>query len=461
MQGATLTPEITAEEIERLDKAGFRFESGTHFVTGKDGDIERIRKGLAPEPRLRPQSPPGARPEPPDEAAFYGIAGEIVNTLDPHTEADRAAVLFQTLAICGTMFGAGPYMQIGLVKHYARLYIGIVGETSMARKGESLQVAWTIPSLADLTLRKISGIASGEAIIDAVHDDIEKTVKGNVEIIPGIADKRLQVAEPELARLFRTMKRPSDTISSVLRDAFDTNHIMLIAKTQGLKQDATGAHIGVILHGTAPELKREISDVDINNGFLNRFAWVSARRSKLLAVPEPPPAKAVGVLVATLQRRLEDAQGFGQMKLSRAAADLYTDRYAALTTPQPGTLGAVVARAATLVSRFAMIYALLDGCELIGVEHLEAALAAWDYCAASAAYIFGTLTGDAVADRIEEALTYNGPMSKTEISNEVFERHIKATRLNEAVIVLQKLGRIRRHINYKTGGRPGEIWMLS
>lgn len=36
-----------------------------------------------------------------DEQAFYGLFGTIVRLIEPHTEADRAAILFQLLASFG------------------------------------------------------------------------------------------------------------------------------------------------------------------------------------------------------------------------------------------------------------------------------------------------------------------------------------------------------------------------
>ena len=54
--------------------------------------------------------------------------------------------------------------------------------------------------------------------------------------------------------------------------------------------------------------------------------------------------------------------------------------------------------------RLALIYALLDQAEAIDVVHLEAGLAVWQYCEASARYIFGDLLGDPAADLILQTL---------------------------------------------------------
>ena len=58
--------------------------------------------------------------------------------------------------------------------------------------------------------------------------------------------------------------------------------------------------------------------------------------------------------------------------------------YPALSAEQPGLLGAITARAEAQTMRLALIYALLDGAGEIDRVHIEAALAVWAFCEASA-----------------------------------------------------------------------------
>jgi len=95
----------------------------------------------------------------------------------------------------------------------------------------------------------------------------------------------------------------------------------------------------------------------------------------------------------------------------------------------------------------------------IEAEHLEAALAVWDYAEESACYIFGDATGDVVADQILEALRAALPdgMSRTEISH-LFRRHQSAQRIGQALTLLAKTGRAYCKRVKDTGGRPSERW---
>jgi hypothetical protein len=78
--------------------------------------------------------------------------------------------------------------------------------------------------------------------------------------------------------------------------------------------------------------------------------------------------------------------------------------YSALSTPIPGLMGHLTARGEAHTARLALTYALLDGTTKIRAEHLRAALAIWDYSAASARFIWGDALGNPVADEILKAL---------------------------------------------------------
>src|SRR5580704_6665799 len=68
-------------------------------------------------------------------AALYGLTGEFVNTILPHTEADAAALLMNFLVAYGSMIGHGPAFPVEGVLHNANLYFVQVGKTSKGRKG--------------------------------------------------------------------------------------------------------------------------------------------------------------------------------------------------------------------------------------------------------------------------------------------------------------------------------------
>jgi hypothetical protein len=87
----------------------------------------------APEPEpLRP-----TWPDPIQEDGFHGIAGELVRAIEPHSEADPAALLVQALVGWRSLLGRGPYYLAEADHHHGNEYLGIVGTTAKARKGTS------------------------------------------------------------------------------------------------------------------------------------------------------------------------------------------------------------------------------------------------------------------------------------------------------------------------------------
>jgi hypothetical protein len=88
---------------------------------------------------------------------------------------------------------------------------------------------------------------------------------------------------------------------------------------------------------------------------------------------------------------------------------------------------------------------------------LKAALAVWDYCAASARFIFGESLGDPVADKILERLrsTASG-LTRTQI-RDLFQRNEHKTRIDEALRVLDEK-RLARQTIRKSGQKDIEVW---
>src|SRR4030095_13577534 len=53
-----------------------------------------------------------------DPEALHGLAGEIVNAIDPYTEADPVAVLTNTLTAFGNVVGPIPYFRVENTRHH-------------------------------------------------------------------------------------------------------------------------------------------------------------------------------------------------------------------------------------------------------------------------------------------------------------------------------------------------------
>ena len=106
--------------------------------------------------------------------------------------------------------------------------------------------------------------------------------------------------------------------------------------------------------------------------------------------------------------------------------------------------------------RLACVYALMDGHDTVGVEHLNAALALLDYSEKSACAIFGQMSGDPTADRILAALDEQREMTETEIYN-LFGRHAASNEIQRALSTLKAAGKASSEV-VATTGRPKTVW---
>ena len=68
---------------------------------------------------------------------FHGLAGDIVRLIAPHTEADPVALLVQLLAAFGSALGRTAYFTAEADRHFANLFVVLVGISSKGRKGTS------------------------------------------------------------------------------------------------------------------------------------------------------------------------------------------------------------------------------------------------------------------------------------------------------------------------------------
>ena len=447
----------------------------TLWDCGKDCGVRSpiVLAGRAKEDESRNHSSPSSNnersswPPPLAKEAFYGLAGEYVDLIEPHTESDPAAILVQFLSAAGNIIGPSAHFKVEADKHYLKIFPVLVGETSKGRKGTSTGYVKNTFKQIDPKWRIASGLSSGEGLIWQVRDKIKKSEpireKGRVTgeyqefiVDPGEDDKRLFVIEEEFASILRLIGRDGNILSPIIRRAWDDGNLESLAKNSPAK--ATGAHISIIGHVTRNELRRYLDRTEMGNGFANRFIWLCSKRSKTL----PDGGRFYDLNLEPILRKLREAIDFGkplgELERDSEAKKIWSEVYPELSVGKPGLLGAVISRAEAQVMRIACIYTVLDKSSFIRKEHLLAALALWDYSEASARYTFGDATGDYVADRILNAFrdSANG-LTRTEI-NQLFSRNITGERIDSALSFLKNHNLVRM-VKEDTKGRPIERWM--
>jgi hypothetical protein len=392
--------------------------------------------------------------------ALRGIAKEFVELATRSSEADPAAVLVTFLSRFGIEIGTGPHVMIGDKRHPARLFAVIVGSSSKARKGTS---ADPVRRLFEVGLLRAEAeedmfhnpartspgpLSSGEGLIYAVRDRERHEDSG-------ADDKRLFVQDEEFAAALKMMTRKGNVLSTIIRTAFDHGNLEPLTKHDRIK--ATGAHLGIVTHTTLAELSRLLSHSDVFGGFANRFLWICSRRQKEVPLPQPMPEDELEVLQRRLLDIITTVQEFGAIEMSEAATQRWCEIYPQLSAERAGLCGAATNRAEAYTRRLALTYALLDGKNVVELEHLEAALALWQYAEDSAKYIFGGKMMNPVAQKILDALmsASENRLSFTEI-HKLLGRHVRKAELEAAINELVASGKVEVD-KEKTRGRPRKV----
>ncbi len=349
------------------------------------------------------------------------------------------------------------------LSEHLKIFAVLVGVSSNGRKGTSWGHIRRLMIRVDESFKDciIDGLSSGEGLIYHVRGAQEKQVavreKGKItgyqtEIVDeGAKEKRAFVIEPEFARVLDSISRKENTLSSVIRQAWDSDTLRIMTKNP---VKASNAQISIIGHITRTELFIKLNENEQANGFANRFLWLFVARSKYLPEGGALRESDLNFAVQGLQKAVSFARATRELKRDDEARDLWLEVYQRLADGHAGLFGAVTSRAVAQVMRLACLYALLDCSSVIRREHLEAALALWQYCEDSARYIFGTATGDRVADKIYAALldAKEKGLSRAELFD-VCGHGTSADALTRATRLLAESGKARMKLEQADGAK--------
>jgi hypothetical protein len=421
-------------------------------------------------------------PEPPDEpvsvvafptlspVALQGLPGKIVEAVAPHTEAHPAPILVQYLARFGVTIGAGPHVFIDNRQHPARMNPLIVGKTSDGAKGTSYGVVAALFAAAEAApawqqrghlqsftardpLRQVSGLSSGEGLIELVRDanGDDPSAKGFDE---GVHDKRLLVVEEEFTSVLAVMDRQGSTLPRVFREAWDGVVLRTLTRSA---MSATGAHISIIGHVTPGELRLRLKEAQMLGGTMNRTLPTASRRTRMLPDGGNIPAEILDEYASPIASAIAAAAQLRQVERTDAAMALWRSQYAHLRKARPdGPVASILARAAPQVLRIALAYATADCSKVIDEQHLAAALAIWRYVEDTAEWMFGVHVDSGEVDALIAFIMAGGGAGRTRtaIYSEHYQRNKPAAEITAVLGELIKDGRIREDVDRSGPGRP-------
>jgi hypothetical protein len=362
-----------------------------------------------------------------DEAALYGLPGEIVRKLMPVTDADPAAMLAQTMTLLGNAIGGDVCVDFGGPgeQQHGNLFTLVVGQSRLGRKGTSYRAVSRLFEEADESWyenRILTGLSSPQALVARLAEPV--VAEG---VTPPPFDKRTLLLESEYQRLLSTMGRDDGAFSGVLRKLWAYERASVDKGTDPRKlitiKAARGSHVSMIAHITPQELRKRTNQVRRDGGLENRMLWVYSHKR-----PEPVPPTASSKLdlsdeierlatvidyarsgnagsIDPVSGALCDMRGIRKPMVLRFSDEL-DDKLEALFAEayQDHELGVTDDYRAMIV-RLALIHAVADFSPVIEIHHVRAAIALWNYAGASASVILGPDwddVTDALADATQE-----------------------------------------------------------
>jgi len=403
------------------------------------------------------------------DEAYYGVIGDYVRAVEAYTEAHPAGILTAVLAGVGNAMGRGPLWIAGADHHYPVLNVAHVGPTSDGRKSSIHGVALGGLRQADSEWRSSGLPQTAQGLIWAVRDPIYKLDKNGEEVLddPGVSDKRILLRTPELARVFNAKKADGSQLADQLRELFDCEYVVrpLVSGRDKSKPTytATGAHVSLMGGITQGELEHLLEDVDVVNGFVNRFLWVCVKDVRDLPDSKIPPElfKQWG---DTFYERLLSVHS-GEYVFDPEAGAIWDKLYPRLKRPdhsRPAAARAATARSYMLIRRMALIHAAINGSPgIIGPAHLGAALAMWQYCDESVEHIFPDPWERRILDHLHG--DPDRAHKQQDIGDAVCGNKRGRRELHEALHLLLGRGRVECKKGETTGrgGRPSILWRLA
>jgi hypothetical protein len=403
-------PPLDSGEVDGVARKSYATaKAGMEADAAKLKNIDRLLASFdrATESPTLPAPPPDrAWPTPPPPSAFIGPLGAFVEEVAPLTEGDPSAILLQALLLFGSRLGRTLHVRVGATYHYANNNLLVVGTTARGRKGVAA-------SIAELLFRPMDGKADDTVTIssDPLHCMPSKGLSSGQGLInllrnptaddPGVLDKRLAILEPEFARVLAMSRMKDSTLSATIRDLWDSGTSQIMNK--GTPVWSTGGHLTIMGSITPAELIKETTATDYENGLLNRFIFCASRRTKLLPMPDSLDPDHFDATRQMLRAYVANALTAGPRELhfDQAAKEWWCDAlYAELERERFGIASSLLARASPHVRRLSLIFAASEASTTIRLSHLTAANELWKYAERSVAYVFGSSTGDKLADLI-------------------------------------------------------------
>jgi hypothetical protein len=413
----------------------------------EDPDTGEIRRVSDDEVGLLGPAAAGEFPPDPDPVAFAGLLGESALALGEGTDASLVGILGALLAFAGALIPGQAYQHR---MQTTSPFVALVGESSVGRKGTAMWRAHDAmaEALEPVYVNRaiLDGLNSGEGLISTLS---YKQATFPYEPTVGL------VFEEEYASLLAARGRDGSTLDPKMRAAFDGGPLSNRRSSQ-TQTVAPPYWLPALIAITPAELRRRLEPGALESGSANRWLHLPVRRR------EAPPVSLEPRLAESSRVRLQAARRWAidtRLVLPVDAAVTVTlSEYAEyLPGVSAGTARDLTKRLPVIAFRVALVHAMAERSERVGLEHLDRALALTEYARAGIDWVFGGTVGNRDADLLLRHLQRSERLTRRQA-----ERIVRDTlRRQDAIDELVRLGYAQVTTVHETRGRPRDELRLA
>ena len=317
----------------------------------------------------------------PDDA-YYGPLGEIAKRHRTEIEINLEAFYAMLLPAVGWLIGRRAVFLYQQDRHHPNLFAAVVGKTSCG-KGTAWNIVQSLLEQVepDCPKRLHRDVASAPGLIQLVRDASTRMERGKQVEDPGVADKRCFVLFEEMENLFTSTRRAGSTLEKVWNMAWDGRTLENNGRN---REKATDPHICCVAHITPESFQQAIEKASgglgATNGFLNRFITIRAMQERILPMGGNLPD--VADCIDSIRQAIAWLGPVNQGSPKRI--DWHPDTRSEWTAfvhaahsdhPFLEGIRPVTARLKPMITRIAMLFAVIDRQDQIRPHHLLAAKA--------------------------------------------------------------------------------------
>lgn len=435
-------PKTDEEVRQAIGDVESKFDADPVTVDPDTGEVTTHRPWGDDPGDLLGDEARAAFPEPPDRAAFGGLAGELVASVLGGTDASEAGLLASLLTLAGVLAPSRCYVLNR--DHVSALHTCLVGDSSIGRKTTAMDRMASMSRLVlgDAVVNRVvmTGTNSGESLVTSLE---RRQLDYKREPTTAV------VYEEEYATLLSAVSREGSSLDARLRVAFDGTQAMANRKASGAQTVQPPYWLAALTGITPTELQEKAPTGVLRSGSANRWLWLPVVRRPDGGDSPPSPSLVLReALVTAHQRAWAGPVALEADQDVRRALSAYDDHLRRTTAGQAVDLSL---RLPTIATRIAMVHATLDGSARLTVEHLRRGIALTEYAREGVPWTWGYAVGDPLATYVLRDLVEAGGLTKRQVTQRWSRDQI---RVQKAIDELRRLRFVDVVKVTGTGGRP-------